>query len=93
MSIGLNLTPKMLADVIKSLDFSFKATSPDKIPVVVLQKCPPELSRILCSYFWKYIKESCFPSCWKQASVVHVFKNFGERSVPRNYRPISLYRQ
>ena len=37
-----------------------------------------------------YVNESCFPSCWKQAYVVPVFKNSGERSDSRNYRPISL---
>ena len=86
---SLHITPEMVADVIKFLDSS-KATGPDEIPVIVLQKCSPELSPILCRLFRKCIEESCCPSCWKQASVVPVFKNSGERSDPRNYRPISL---
>ena len=36
------------------------------------------------------LKESCFPDCWKVLSVVLVFKNVGERSAAKNYRPVSL---
>ena len=36
------------------------------------------------------LKESCFPDCWKVSSVVPVFKNVGERSTAKNYRPVSL---
>ena len=86
---SLHITLKMVADVIKSLNSS-KATGPKEIPVVVLQKCSPEFSPILCRLFRKCIGESCFASCWKRASVVPVFKKSGERSDPQNYRPISL---
>ena len=34
--------------------------------------------------------ESCFPDCWKVSSAVPVFKNLGERSTAKNYRPVSL---
>ena len=86
---SLNITPRMVSDVIRSLDSS-KATGPDEIPVVVLQRCSSELSPILCRLFSKCIEESCYLSRWKQASVVPVFKNSGQRSDPRNCRPISL---
>ena len=79
----------MVADVIATLDPS-KATDPDEIPVVLLQKCSPEPSPILCRLFKKCIAKSYFPSCWKLASVVSVFKNSGERFDPCTYRPISL---
>ena len=36
------------------------------------------------------LKESCFPDCWKVSSVVPVFKNVGEKSTAKNYRPLSL---
>ena len=36
------------------------------------------------------LKESCFPDCWKISSLVPVFKNVGERSTTKNYRPVSL---
>ena len=60
------------------------------IPVVVLKNCEPELSYILAKLFNKCLKESCFPDCWKVSSVVPVFKNVGERSTAKNYRPVSL---
>ena len=34
--------------------------------------------------------ESCFPDCIKVSSVVPIFKNDGERSTAKNYRPVSL---
>ena len=36
------------------------------------------------------LKESCCPDCWKVSSVVPVFKNVGERSTAKKYRPVSL---
>ena len=36
------------------------------------------------------LKESCFPDCWKISLVVPVFKNFGQRPITKNYRPVSL---
>ena len=79
----------MVKKVIMNLDSS-KASGPDCIPVVVLKNCEPELSYILVKLFNKCLKESCFPDCWKVSSVVPVFKNVGERSTAKNYRPVSL---
>ena len=67
-----------------------KASGPDCIPVVVLKNCEPELSYRLAELFNKCLKESCFPGYWKVPSVVPVFKNFGERSAAKNYRPVTL---
>ena len=67
-----------------------KASGPDCIPVVVLKNCEPELSYILAELFNKCLKEFCFPDCWKVSSVVPVFKNVGDRSTAKNYRPVSF---
>ena len=40
---NISVTPKMVKKVIMNLDLS-KASGPDCIPVVVLNKCGPELS-------------------------------------------------
>ena len=84
----------MVKKVIKNLDSSLitnsKASGPDCIPVVVLKNCEPELSYILAKLFNMCLKESCFFDCWKVSLVVSVFKNVGERSTAKNYRPVSL---
>ena len=79
----------MVKKVITNLDLS-KASGPDCTPQVVLNNCEPELSYRLAKLFNKCLKESCFPYCWKVSLVVPVFKNVGERSTAKNYRPISL---
>ena len=86
---NISTNPKIVKKVITNLDSS-KASGPDCIPVVVLKNCEPELSYILAKLFNKCLKESCFPDCWKVCSVVPVFKNAGERSMAKNYRPVSL---
>ena len=86
---NISVTPKMVRKVVMNLDLS-KASGPDCIPVVVLKNCEPELSYILAELFNKCLKESCFPDCWKVSSVVPVFKNVGERSIAKNYHPVSL---
>ena len=83
------VTPKMVRKFVMNLDLS-KASGPTCIPVVVLKNCESELSYILAELFNKCLKESCFPDCWKVSSVVPVFKNVGERSTAKNYRPVSL---
>ena len=87
---NISITPKIIAKkVIANLDSS-KASGPDCIPVVVLKNCEPELSYILAKLFNMCLKESYFPDFWKVSSVVPVFKNVGERSTAKNYRPVSL---
>ena len=84
---NISVTSKMVKKIIMNLDLS-KASGPDCILVMVLRNCEPELSYILAEY--KCLKDSCFPDCWKVSSVVPVFKNVGERSAAKNYRPVSL---
>ena len=79
----------MVKKVITNVD-STKASGPDCIPVVVLKNYEPELSYIRADPCNMCLKESCFPDFWKVSSVVPVFKNVGERSTAKNYRPVSL---
>ena len=80
----------MIKKVIMNLDLS-KAFGSDCISVVVLKSCEPELSHILAELFNKCLKESCFPDFLKVSSVVPVFKNIGERSTAKNYRPVAFF--
>ena len=86
---NISVTRKMVRKVAMNLDLS-KVSGADSIPLVALKNCEPELSYILAELFNKCLKESCFPDCWKVSSVVPVFKNVGERSTAKNYRPVSL---
>ena len=85
----VRVTPRLVAEAISQLEIG-KASGPDEIPVVVLKNCAPELSFILSHIFNMCLQESVFPECWKVSSVVPVFKNSGDQSDPKNYRPISL---
>ena len=87
---NISITPKMVKKVITNLGSS-KASGPDCIPVVVLKNREPELSYILAKLFNKCLKASSFPDCRKVSSVVPVFKNVGERSTAKNYRPVSFF--
>ena len=89
LKLHICITPKIVKNIITNLDTS-KASAPDCIPVVVLKNCEPELSYILAKLFNMCLKESCSPGCWKVSSVFPVFKNVGERSTAKNYRPVSL---
>ena len=86
---NISITPKMVKKVTTNLDSS-KASGADCIPVVVLKNCEPELSYILAKLFNKCLKASCFPESWKVSLVVPVFKNVGETSTAKNYRPVRL---
>ena len=86
---NVSVTPKMVKKIIINLDL-LKASGPDCIPVVVLKNCDPKLSYILAERFNKCLNKSCFPDCWKVSLVVPVFKNVGESSTAKNYRPVSL---
>ena len=79
----------MIRKVEMNLNLS-KASGPECIPVVFLKNCELEFSYILAKLLYKCLKECCFPDCWKVSSVVPVFKNFGERSTAKNFRPVSL---
>ena len=86
----ISAIPEMAKKAITNLDLT-RASGPDCIPEVVLKNCEPELSYILAELLNKCLKESCFPDCWKVSSVLPVFKNVGERSTAKNYRPLSLF--
>ena len=83
------LTPKMVKKSHNEPRF-IKGIWSWSYSLVVLNSCEPELSYTLPDLFNMCLKESCFPDCWKVSLVVPVFKNIGERSTAKNYRPVSL---
>ena len=58
--------------------------------MVVVRNYEPKLSYMLAELLNKFRKQSCFPDSWKLSSLVPVFKNVGERSIAKNYDPVSV---
>ena len=66
-----------------------KATGIDKISAKVLRAAASAIAPGLTEIFNMSIDSNRFPSDWKTARVIPLFKN-GQRSVLDNYRPISI---
>ena len=66
-----------------------KATVIDKISCKIIKLAAPVISDSLSLTFNQAITLSSFPDEWKIARVVPLYKN-GQRSIPGNYRPISV---
>ena len=77
-----------VTDVIKCLKLD-KACGPDHISHKLLKESLPVISKPLANLFNISLSKSIFPSCWKIANVVPIFKG-KEPHFAKNYRPISL---
>ena len=84
----IHITENEIIDVIQILDPN-KATGPDKISNKMLKISPEKIAKPLLIIFNKSLQQSKYPSNWKSAHVVAIFKK-GDTSLPSNYRPISL---
>ena len=84
--ISINLDE--IIDVIKILEPN-KASGPDIISHRMLKICPQGVAEPLRIIFNKSLSQCKFPSAWKIAHVIAIFKK-GDTSLPSNYRPISL---
>ena len=82
------LTERNVEDILKTLDTS-KPMGPDLINPRILKEASRELSVPLCMLFNISLHMNIFPSQWKMANVVPVFKKSDPQKV-NNYRPISL---
>ena len=85
---SLQLTPSEVETVLKSLPIG-KAAGPDGINNRILRELAVELSVPFCSLFNQSLRTGNFPACWKVSHVCPIHKS-GDRSVPSNYRPVSL---
>ena len=66
-----------------------KAAGPDKISPMILRELRDQISDILQIIFTKSLDTGKLPSKWLDANISPVYKK-GDRSLPSNYRPISL---
>ena len=79
---------KVLA-LIRSLD-SNKAHGWDEISIQMVKMCDRSLVKPLMKIFQSSLDSCIFPEMWKKANVIPVYKNKGDKSVVKNYRPVSL---
>ena len=55
-----------------------------------MQACAAELPCALAILFNLSLSRGVYPDQWKQALIISIFKNKGNRASPGSYRPISL---
>ena len=79
---------KILA-LIRALD-NKKAHGWDEISIQMIKLCDESLVKPLVKIFQYSLDCGIFPDKWKKANVVPVYKNKGDKSVVKNYRPVSL---
>ena len=66
-----------------------KASGPDMIPNHVLKEAAVEIAPFLVLLFQASLDRGILPKDWKHAYVSPIYKK-GDRSLPVNYRPVSL---
>ena len=76
-------------DVLKTLKVN-KACGPDGISNKLLKMAAIFLKEPLTKLFNKSLREGRYPTSWKHANIIPIFKNKGSRSDVKCYRPISL---
>lgn len=84
----VSINEDLVLSKIKMLDVA-KGAGPDAIPPLLIKRCGKELALPLSILFNKSINSGIFPSVWKTAHVIPVFKS-GDKSLCNNYRPISI---
>ena len=82
------ITHQDVFDVLSKLDVS-KACGPDLLSPRLLKEGASVLSNPLSTVFNRSLSQGYFPSSWKEANVTPIHKK-EDKSLPQNYRPISL---
>uniref|UniRef100_A0A2A4JB85 Reverse transcriptase domain-containing protein n=1 Tax=Heliothis virescens TaxID=7102 RepID=A0A2A4JB85_HELVI len=66
-----------------------KGAGSDGIPPIFIKRCAKALASPLQTIFNRSLRDGTFPSTWKEALVIPIFKS-GEKHLVANYRPISI---
>ena len=85
---SINFSEQMIIDAISEISAS-SAPGPDGIHASFWKKCAIELAVPLQMLFIQSLESGIIPECLKRAAIVPIFKS-GDKSLPSNYRPISL---
>jgi hypothetical protein len=80
------------SDVKRAISYlrSTKCVGPDEIPNFITKGCSEILTPVSCHMFNFSLLTGKFPSLWKQAAVLPIFKK-GNRALVGNYRPVSIF--
>ena len=70
---NINIEINEIIDVIKTLDPN-KASGPDTISHRMLKICPEKIAKPLLIIFNKSLEQGKYPSAWKIANVIAIFK-------------------
>ena len=84
-----SITPDEIILKINSLKNNI-APGSDKISVELLKSKKKSISVPLSCMFNLFVENNYFPSEFKHADIVSIYKNVGSKLDPNNYRPISL---
>ncbi len=85
---NINISEQEINDILSNLVIN-KANGPDEISHHMLKETSRTICLPLSILFNRSIYENIYPSCWKLANVMPLFKK-GDNEEPSNYRPISL---
>ena len=85
---SFNRTPTNVAAALQS--FPNSSRCPDNISFKVLKIMGKYIVNPLNIVYQHSLFEGSFPRIWKHAAVIPLFKGKGSRSLPANYRPISI---
>ena len=83
------ITPQNVIEVIRNMPPN-KATGLDGVGVNIMKVAAPMIAPSLCTLINYCIDNSTFPSLWKYAKVIPVYKGHGSKDDMGNYRPISI---
>ena len=84
----ITLSDSTINKAIKEL-FPNSAGGPDGIPTSLLINSAEKIAPVLKIIFSHSLSSSLIPTSFKEAAIIPVFKA-GDKSLPSNYRPISL---
>ena len=85
---NINFSESDISNVIRKLDPN-KAHGHDQISIRMLKICDKAISKPLHLVFSSCMDSGMFPTKWKMANVVPVYKKDDKQNV-KNYRPVSL---
>ena len=88
---SITISEQDVRDVLNNLNVT-KASGPDLISPRLLKEGATILSKPLSIIFNRSLLQGYFPSNWKDANVTAIYKK-ADKSMPSNYRPISLLSQ